>query len=399
VLHLLLHVFRDPIASFPPTFKVERKEGFTYKKQRTPSYTDRILWKAGDKLDKNITPLAYEPIDQFTTSDHKPIRGAFHLALNQRVDLKHHSQQEHEEERHHSMRSLVFQWGSHGQHREHEERKFHILVSQVSCEIFPCEDRGASATSSGSSIDSYVTLVSSPIELLLKKSTKWKQTKFAVQKFLRLTDPMSDSQSSSTTSDRWPRTPVIKGSNNPVWPNQELHCVLKTQQETGLPVNLTGAILHIFVFKHNGRQTDEVVGSYPVNLERLIRQCASKQCRGDDGTGGTRPTLRRSLRASFRSLRQLNAAPRGLREAAGENMFSVNIKGPLLKNGKQTGVLRCLVDTMWLSDAMSRAHGSASMALEDPCEAIRGSAGAGGEEEGSSRVMSIRWSRRSGKRN
>jgi C2 domain len=287
------------------------------------------------------------------------------------------------------MRATVFQWVPHGHNHEHEERKLHILVSHVKCEIFPSDDRGAHMSLSGSSIDSYVTLVSSPNELLLKKPTKWNQAKFAVKKFLSLTDPMCDAQSSSTTSDRWPRTRVIKDTCNPDWSNRELHCVLKTQLENGLPVNLTGAILHIFVFKYNGRQTDEVVGSYPVNLEHLIRQSACNEGRGDGHTGGSRPAMMRSLRGSFRSLRHLNAPSRGLREAAGGNTFSININGPLLKNGKQTGVLRCSVDVMWLSDAVARAHGMGSMESEDLVEAQEGSSGADGGQEGSSNIMGL----------
>lgn len=71
-----------------PTFKLEREEGYKYKAQRTPSYTDRILWRTGDKLEKKIKALAYEPIDNYATSDHKPIRGAFEIELNRRVFLK-----------------------------------------------------------------------------------------------------------------------------------------------------------------------------------------------------------------------------------------------------------------------------------------------------------------------
>ena len=81
-------------SSFMPTFKMERASGYSYKAQRTPSYTDRILWRTGDQLQKKIKPLAYEPIDDFATSDHKPIRGAFEIQLNRRVFLKkreHHT--------------------------------------------------------------------------------------------------------------------------------------------------------------------------------------------------------------------------------------------------------------------------------------------------------------------
>jgi hypothetical protein len=55
---------------------------------RRPSYTDRILWKCGDLLDSKVVPTAYEPVEKFVTSDHKPIRGAFEIELNQFVKLR-----------------------------------------------------------------------------------------------------------------------------------------------------------------------------------------------------------------------------------------------------------------------------------------------------------------------
>jgi 7 transmembrane sweet-taste receptor of 3 GCPR/C2 domain len=67
---------------FPPTFKVQRKAGFVYKNQRTPSYTDRILFKSAVGLKNNMEPLAYEPCEAFITSDHKPMRGAFCITPN-----------------------------------------------------------------------------------------------------------------------------------------------------------------------------------------------------------------------------------------------------------------------------------------------------------------------------
>eukprot|EP00980_Cylindrotheca_fusiformis_P009777 scaffold2156_cov115-Cylindrotheca_fusiformis.AAC.2 len=70
---------------FPPTFKVEREPGYSYKRQRTPSYTDRILFNSLPSLEAQLKPLAYEPCEDFATSDHKPIRGAFSIIPNSNV--------------------------------------------------------------------------------------------------------------------------------------------------------------------------------------------------------------------------------------------------------------------------------------------------------------------------
>ena len=81
----LLTGFQTSPCLFSPTFKVEREAGFVYKAQRTPSYTDRILWKCADGLEKIVTPESYEPRADFATSDHKPIRGAFSIKPNETV--------------------------------------------------------------------------------------------------------------------------------------------------------------------------------------------------------------------------------------------------------------------------------------------------------------------------
>mmetsp|Transcript_9030 Transcript_9030/g.13866 ORF Transcript_9030/g.13866 Transcript_9030/m.13866 type:complete len:700 (+) Transcript_9030:524-2623(+) len=83
----LLEGFQTLPCDFPPTFKVKRTFGFDYKAQRTPSYTDRILFKSFDGLTENLKPLAYEPCVDFITSDHKPIRGAFTITPNRTNDL------------------------------------------------------------------------------------------------------------------------------------------------------------------------------------------------------------------------------------------------------------------------------------------------------------------------
>ena len=82
----LLVDFKTPPCNFYPTFKVQREAGFVYKKQRTPSYTDRILYKGAHGHRDYLKPLAYEPCVDFITSDHKPVRGAFSLLPNECID-------------------------------------------------------------------------------------------------------------------------------------------------------------------------------------------------------------------------------------------------------------------------------------------------------------------------
>jgi hypothetical protein len=74
--------FQTLACNFAPTFKVERGDGVVYKTQRTPSYTDRVLWHSSDGLKGSITPWAYESCPAFVTSDHKPVRFACSLVPN-----------------------------------------------------------------------------------------------------------------------------------------------------------------------------------------------------------------------------------------------------------------------------------------------------------------------------
>ena len=74
----ILSGFSTPACPFPPTYKVERRKGVAYNYKRMPSYTDRILFKSNE-LTRKIEPIVYEPVPQFSTSDHKPIRGLFFL--------------------------------------------------------------------------------------------------------------------------------------------------------------------------------------------------------------------------------------------------------------------------------------------------------------------------------
>ena len=62
--------------SFPPTYKYN-KDNNTYNEKRTPSWTDRILYKK----DNSIKCIFYDTIDLYI-SDHKPLVGLFEICFN-----------------------------------------------------------------------------------------------------------------------------------------------------------------------------------------------------------------------------------------------------------------------------------------------------------------------------
>ena len=78
--------FETPKCKFPPTFKVEKRDGVHYNFKRIPSYTDRILYKSNEET-RWIEPIIYEAVTHFTSSDHKPVRGLFFLPSRPHLNL------------------------------------------------------------------------------------------------------------------------------------------------------------------------------------------------------------------------------------------------------------------------------------------------------------------------
>jgi len=73
--------FKEAPIEFPPTFKVRRQDGYEYNPQRVSSWCDRILYKSLPSCEGNIVVKSYEAISKLSTSDHKPVRAAFEIAL------------------------------------------------------------------------------------------------------------------------------------------------------------------------------------------------------------------------------------------------------------------------------------------------------------------------------
>ena len=67
--------FEEGAIDFAPTFKVLKKEPGPghYKKQRVPSYCDRVLFKSSPHLKGNVEVKKYVSCPDVSTSDHKPV--------------------------------------------------------------------------------------------------------------------------------------------------------------------------------------------------------------------------------------------------------------------------------------------------------------------------------------
>lgn len=80
---------KEKMPDFPPTFKVERGSSeMIYQEKRVPSWCDRILWSSMSKrVGKDLVCCRFESVPSVTTSDHKPVRAAFQVTLEEEVPL------------------------------------------------------------------------------------------------------------------------------------------------------------------------------------------------------------------------------------------------------------------------------------------------------------------------
>ena len=70
---LIFRGYKEENIRFRPTYKYDpgTSDFDSSSKQRTPSYTDRILYKSSDAT--NVSPICYDSVHDIVTSDHKPV--------------------------------------------------------------------------------------------------------------------------------------------------------------------------------------------------------------------------------------------------------------------------------------------------------------------------------------
>jgi len=87
--------FEEAAINFPPTYKFDHHSDRydTSKKQRVPSWTDRILWKR----DFHIRSMSYGSVQSMQSSDHRPVFAQFEVVVDldggmgeEEVDEVHH---------------------------------------------------------------------------------------------------------------------------------------------------------------------------------------------------------------------------------------------------------------------------------------------------------------------
>eukprot|EP00523_Entomoneis_sp_CCMP467_P011212 CAMPEP_0168730494 /NCGR_PEP_ID=MMETSP0724-20121128/6760_1 /TAXON_ID=265536 /ORGANISM="Amphiprora sp., Strain CCMP467" /LENGTH=658 /DNA_ID=CAMNT_0008777435 /DNA_START=171 /DNA_END=2147 /DNA_ORIENTATION=- len=198
--------------NFPPTFKVLREKGFHYKPQRTPSYTDRILYRSANK--QYLKPLAYEPCPDFATSDHKPLRGAYAITPNAVLTR---------------------------QFRQTEPPgSYRIAFSQMACRNLPALD--VTGTS-----DPYIMLTWEFVDVLATD----REHKNLLMRW------------TSSGDRKWPKTQFLSRTLNPTFTGEELELSING------PVPAE-ALLFITVMDYDLHSADDLMCALPINFRDLV---------------------------------------------------------------------------------------------------------------------------------
>lgn len=357
--------YQTLFCNFPPTFKVERRAGYEYIDKRRPSYTDRVLWKTNHGLDNKVRPLVYEPIDDFTSSDHKPVRAAFAVQLNTPFTLRPKMTR---------RRSVMNLSGILNKKKDrtsvvaHKER-YHLFVSNISCEIYGRTKRSTlvdlQRLGSGlgdSAPNPYVCLISDPPEALRQKNALkgWSRVRNAVLKSHR-----HGSKSSFLTAKGYPRSSIQKQTYTANWKTEEICSEIKTHGSDGKPIDLTGAMLRLTIMDYRTSSDDVVMGTFAFNLVDLMRSCRPSTrvpSRGDkirkaptEVAGSLQRQHQR--RGSLMNIFRWSAHEVDDDDEEPDPIATADIDEPLVKNGVETGRIRCTIEAWLMDESTFKAFG------------------------------------------
>eukprot|EP00934_Nitzschia_sp_Nitz4_P004460 Nitzschia sp. Nitz4//scaffold28_size193895//5587//8745//NITZ4_001620-RA/size193895-processed-gene-0.245-mRNA-1//-1//CDS//3329545847//4450//frame0 len=295
--------FRTPYCNFDPTFKVARQGGYQYNEKRSPSYTDRILFKTGDQLHANLRPILYEPIEDFTTSDHKPIRGAFKIKLNDELSWHPAKALPKSSKKSRSKTTEEVDTDEEVFVGETVDREtMHVFISAMQCQINGDEFDKSRKVEKAELPQTYLTFVSNPAEAVQMDSSKksmWKKLGYGSSKGKESKTKLP-STGSKPPSSKFPSTSVLQDTLRPNWKDETLHFSVRTHLTNGSPIDLTGALLHVVLMDTKGG----TVGSFPLNLARLI-------------TVSRNPRLANALASAPKNAQSMGPGGRGPSRAGG----------------------------------------------------------------------------------
>jgi len=327
--------FQTAYCNFPPTFKVGRNDGYVYNVKRSPSYTDRILFKACDKtLESAVNLVLYEPIQDFVSSDHKPIRGGFSIKLNRQLRWKSTAQlllegriPQHKGDALELMMSEDSHQDAGGNQspprpkrksrktkasaEEHnvlegiipntttgdiatDRESMHFLVTNIQCSIIPHKYDYIRKQEKAEMPIPKLMFLPDPRESIMpleeideKPKGLFQQLNFGKRKdpapkklptFLATDEDFAGPDftapetSGSKKSPKYPSTLSAKETMRPTWRNidDHVHFALQTHTEEGRPIDFTGAHLHLSLVDSKAVGGALVIGSHCLNLAHLI---------------------------------------------------------------------------------------------------------------------------------
>jgi hypothetical protein len=262
---LCLAGFQTAYCNFPPTFKVGRQEGYKYNPQRSPSYTDRILFKNTDQLNYATKLLLYEPVEGFTSSDHKPIRSGFSIRLNRELRWKSTAEllvAEEESDLGDSLGDILPNTSKGNIHADRET--MNIFVTNIECVVNPNNYDRIRNQDKAELPNPKVLFIAKPSAAVLLYEDPGKKRRFGLGSLSK-----SENDAAKKSKDvKIPSTPASKETMRPIWKEDHIYFALQTHTEHGRPIDFTGSQLHISLV--DTKNSSSVIGSHCLNLAHLV---------------------------------------------------------------------------------------------------------------------------------
>jgi len=324
---LVLSGFKTAYCNFPPTFKVDRQHGYLYNPKRSPSYTDRILFKNADRLDAATKLLLYEPIEGFTSSDHKPIRSGFSIRLNRELRWKSTAELLlAAEEKSKSLDDLddIIPNTSKG-NIDADRETAHFFVTNIECVINPSNYDQIRHQDKAELPNPKMFFLANPSEAVVLHEDSGKKRRFGLGGLGKALKDNPNNPSETTKkvkeSKLYPSTPSAKETMHPIWKDEHVYFALQTHTEHGRPIDLTGAQLHFsLVDTKNG---NSVIGAHCLNLAHLLLRSREKQPTREKPKGMTRSMSHQNVSEQKR-LERTNSKKRMGNERSGSSRILGN---------------------------------------------------------------------------
>ena len=269
--------FQTAYCNFPPTFKVGRQQGYAYNPTRSPSYTDRVLFKAADQLDSGTKLLLYEPVVDFTTSDHKPIRSGFSVRLNKELRWKSTAElllASDELSVSEDNLDAIIPRTTKGS-IESDRETMHLFITNIECLIDPSNYDHLRKQDKAELPNPKLLFIPDPMEAVVQVKDPSKKRRFGIGSSSKGKDGSSGSAPGDVASLKKPlSTPTSKDTMRPIWKDDHIYFALQTHTEHGRPIDLSGSQLHISLI--DSKTSGSVIGSHCLNLAHLVIRSREK---------------------------------------------------------------------------------------------------------------------------